>query len=529
MSTGKKQKKRKCRSPPPPPSLKPQLAQRLERLRSGQRDLWADDDDINSKSKQSRKKSNNQPIILLSDSEEEISPLPSQGRSQIIKSKKKISQNHDENVNKNPTCLICSIFSQLSSHNCCSEHLSILKNHSDHHVRTTNGQHLPEKVMIVPITDEIVQHYLDSQQIYQLRTQASPSRTTKKRSTVQSVSKATMTSDESVVSHPIIRIPRVIREPSQMDIEPLCSTIVVETAAITTSDVATSPSKTNHIENTTTSDIIPIPESSIETITIDDNSIDDQQDHIDIKSTNESGKLNPWDPIRDEIDDTLERVLNQVDSTENSTLEFTPTTARRTNTEVMAALLPKIPLKEGRFRQGKSIMNRTLSNAANEYRPSATVSFSPKPTSATPQSSSPPMLTNVENTSTPDQTSNILKNNRTTDVTSSQLLTLDETNQHDNIPITTVTRTDVDLPVVSATNIELEIDQSHEEQNVTSSTTNERTTTTTTPVRMSYRLNPDGTRVTISRPLLPTSRQSPLVTSLRRNSTDVTPIQPNTN
>ncbi|CAF4218834.1 unnamed protein product, partial [Rotaria magnacalcarata] len=96
-----------------------------------------------------------------------------------------------------------------------------------------------------------------------------------------------------------------------------------------------------------------------------------------------------------------------------------------------------------------------------------------------------------------------------------QLLTTDETNQRENISITTVTRTDADLPVVSATNIELEIDQSHEEQNVTSSTTNERTTTTT-PVRMSYRLNPDGTRVTISRPLLPTSRQSPLVTSLRR-------------
>ncbi|CAF2075561.1 unnamed protein product [Rotaria magnacalcarata] len=526
MSSGKKQKKRKYRSPPPPPPLKPQLAQRLERLRSGQRDLWADDEDINPKAKQSKTKNNNQPIILLSDSDEETSPLPSQGRSRITKSKNKLSQNHNDNVNKNPTCLICSIFAQLSSYNCCSEHLSILKSNSDHHLRTTNGQRLPEKVMIIPITDEIVQHYHDGQQIYQLRTQTSPSRTTKKRSAVQLVSKATMTSVESVMSHPIITVQRVIRESSQMDIEPLRSMILVETAATTTSDVATSPSKTNNIENTTTSDIIPIQESSIETITIDDNSIDDQQERRDIKPTNESGKLNPWDPIRDEINDALERVLNQVDSTENSTLEFTPTTARRTNTEVMAALLPKIPLKEGRFRQGKLIMNRTLSNAANEYRPSAIVSFSPKPTSATPQSSSPPMPTNVENTSRPDQTSNILENNRTTDVTSSQLLTTDETNQRENISITTVTRTDADLPVVSATNIELEIDQSHEEQNVTSSTTNERTTTT--PVRMSYRLNPDGTRVTISRPLLPTSRQSPLVTSLRRNSTDVTPIQLNT-
>ncbi|CAF4355463.1 unnamed protein product, partial [Rotaria magnacalcarata] len=62
MSSGKKQKKRKYRSPPPPPPLKPQLAQRLERLRSGQRDLWADDEDINPKAKQSKTKNNNQPI-----------------------------------------------------------------------------------------------------------------------------------------------------------------------------------------------------------------------------------------------------------------------------------------------------------------------------------------------------------------------------------------------------------------------------------------------------------------------------------
>lgn len=57
-----------------------------------------------------------------------------------------------------------------------------------------------------------------------------------------------------------------------------------------------------------------------------------------------------------------------------------------------------------------------------------------------------------------------------------------------------------------------EIEQSNEGQNVTSSTTNERAT----PVRMSYRMNPDGTRVSISRPLLPTSRQSPRLNSLRR-------------
>ncbi len=52
-------------------------------------------------------------------------------------------------------------------------------------------------------------------------------------------------------------------------------------------------------------------------------------------------------------------------------------------------------------------------------------------------------------------------------------------------------------------------------QPLISSATNEKTTTTTTPVRISYRMNPDGSRVSISRPPLPINHQSPL-TSLRR-------------
>ena len=38
----------------------------------------------------------------------------------------------------------------------------------------------------------------------------------------------------------------------------------------------------------------------------------------------------------------------------------------------------------------------------------------------------------------------------------------------------------------------------------------------TTPSRISFRLNPDGSRVSISRPPLPTNLQSPLSNSLRR-------------
>jgi len=103
--------------------------------------------------------------MVLSDSDEE-KPSSSKQRSQNIKSRKKLSQNHV----KNATCLICSILSQLSSYNCCSEHLSTLKNQQQ---ATTNSQCLPEKVMILPLTDEIVQRYLDPQQIHHLRTSTS--------------------------------------------------------------------------------------------------------------------------------------------------------------------------------------------------------------------------------------------------------------------------------------------------------------------------------------------------------------------
>jgi hypothetical protein len=92
------------------------------------------------------------------------------------KSRKKLSHNHNENTNKNATCLICSIHSQLSSYNCCSQHLSILKN-----PQPTAFQWLPEQVMIVPLTDEIVQRYLDPQQIHHLRTQTSTNRKSSER------------------------------------------------------------------------------------------------------------------------------------------------------------------------------------------------------------------------------------------------------------------------------------------------------------------------------------------------------------
>ncbi|CAF2651683.1 unnamed protein product [Rotaria sp. Silwood2] len=332
---------------------------------------------------------------------------------------------------------------------------------------------------------------------------------------------------------------------SHVNIEPLASTIVVASACsnssiiqpdvIATTVSTSSPiSVSNNIENTTTIDQNPLEKSPIEMIIIDDTPTDNQQEHETIKPTNNNNQqMNPWSPISDEIDAALEQVLIQIDASNNVPLEFTPTTARRTDTEIMAALLPKIPLKQGRFRSGKPIINRSTSNAANEYRPLSTAQSSPLPSSVINKNNSVPMTTNVTKKSSSSiscQTANDSENltDNRNDVATSRILTPDETNQHDNnISITTTIQTNEDLHSTSIINEnpnrEFEIDRTNEEQNVTSSTTNERT-----PARISFRMNPDGTRVSISRPALPTNRQSPFFSSLRRNSTDVTPIQPNT-
>jgi len=380
---------------------------------------------------------------------------------------KKTSHNHV----KNATCLICSIISQLSSFNCCPEHLSSLKNPST--------QWLPEQVMIVPITNEIVQRYLDPQQIHHLRTQTSTSPTTLIQ---KSSNKSTMIVDLSESQQPATKSP-------QKDMPPIASTIVIESARskvatvppdITTIASESSVSIIDNVENITTID------ADHPTITIDDT----QQEKTLKKPIND-----PWIPISDEIDAALEQALDQIDSPSSDTpLEFTPATARRTNTEYMAERLPKLQLKEGRFRRGRPIVNRTASNAANEYRPLAATQSSP-PTSSVITTSvrSPPTTTNVE------KESNVIDNHI------DSLLTQDETDQ---------------LPTTTRTNgLENENNRSNEIQDDTSSTTNERTT----PSRISYRMNPDGTRVSISKPPLPTNPQSPLI-NLRRTSTDVTPI-----
>lgn len=84
-------------------------------------------------------------------------------------------------------------------------------------------------------------------------------------------------------------------------------------------------------------------------------------------------------------------------------------------------------------------------------------------------------------------------------------------NCNDNIFTQDVT---INLPRITTQidDIETNLSRSNENSHVTSSTTNKKST----PSRVSFRLNPDGTRVSISRPALPTNHQSPLVKSLRR-------------
>lgn len=74
-------------------------------------------------------------------------------------------------TSKCPTCLICSILTTLTSYNCCSQHLSLLVNNKNPQKQTTNTEQWPpQQVMIVPMTDEFIQRYFNSQEIHRLHT-----------------------------------------------------------------------------------------------------------------------------------------------------------------------------------------------------------------------------------------------------------------------------------------------------------------------------------------------------------------------
>ncbi|CAF1288080.1 unnamed protein product [Adineta steineri] len=508
-SRTKPQKKRKRHSSSP--SHKSQIARRLEKLRAEKRDLWNDDDEDDD-DEQSKTKNKKKVCIVLSDSDEEQRPsssssssLTSQRQLRSSKSRKKTQRNHNEPV----TCLICSILSQLSSVNCCSAHISLLKNHTHHHRQKSSHSHqLSEQVMIIPMTDEIVQRYFDPQQNHHLRKETSTNNETSasNRSTRKALNKSTTTSNRSKIQQPT----KSATKSSQTKIRPIASSIVIgskrplsqinqsnesTTAVISSSSITVTKNIEKH----------QIQQSPIETIVIDESQNDNQEINTVMESTDNNKSINPWTSITDEIDTALERVLDQVEATVDSPLEFTPTTVRRTETEIMAARLPKIPLKEGRFRNGKPILNRSTSSAANEYRPLAATR-------------SLPLTSTIFNTNvrSPSTANNVEQETSHQNLNNSENTPID----HNNISTTAQADETVNTDANENSNTEIEINLS----NITSVTPKE----TITPSRLSFRLNPDGSRVGISRPPLPTNRQSPSISFLRRTSTDVTPIQPNT-
>lgn len=88
-----------------------------------------------------------------------------------------ISDNDVKPVPKCVTCLICSILSTLTPYNCCSKHLSQLIHNKNSHDHDSN-QWPPKQVMIVPITDEFVQRYINPQEFYQVKTSPQQIKTT---------------------------------------------------------------------------------------------------------------------------------------------------------------------------------------------------------------------------------------------------------------------------------------------------------------------------------------------------------------
>ena len=150
------------------PVLTSQIARRLEKLRNRHRDLWADDTDdepMQLRSSNSRRKG--KVSTVLSESEEE----------EVEARRSRHHQRREKSV-RHATCLICSVLSQLSSHNCCSKHLAALQE------RRAPPSALPDQVMIIPLTDELIQRYLNPEQIHQLR------RTSTSRRKVKSLKRA---------------------------------------------------------------------------------------------------------------------------------------------------------------------------------------------------------------------------------------------------------------------------------------------------------------------------------------------------
>ncbi|CAF2057311.1 unnamed protein product [Rotaria magnacalcarata] len=579
MSTGKKSsKKRKLETASPAATTtktKLHVNRRLERLRSGQHNLWQDDDDHDLEIYVKAKKpvTNNKTYIVLSDSDDEKTS------SKNDKKKKKSTRMNNENLisdndykptSKCVTCLICSILTTLTPYNCCTKHLSLLihKKHShgnDSKQPMKDNQWPPKQVMIVPITDDLIQRYVNPQEFYHIKASPSQNNTVQSTRSKRKLSKSSTTSessdaDLSQVNKLKSSTKSTSVEPEQLNPSPIIFESLLQNSGkfsqdktytvITSTSTSTSTSTTiSSFESPSLLDTCQLQQSSDQPITISDSQ----------PNTQKSQQNDPWIPTNDDTCSPIEKSLHRIEPSSQEQNEFTPVTARRTPTDVMASRLPKIKLKKGRFHRGKPIHDKNTSDTttASDGQSSIICQSSSTSTSIiiTNNRPAPSLETIIEDESLVIQsTYQVLEKSsqscqglsqRTetateglSDTIMSCLFAQDESTEHENIQTTTTTKTISNevLPSPSAIIIE---DYSHKNDinksadlSQSSQLTNDQTdfhgsilsTDTQQPsrsARRSIRMNPDGSRINISRSSLSTYHQSSL-TTLRHVSKDAT-------
>ena len=282
----------------------------------------------------------------------------------------------------------------------------------------------PQQVMILPMTDELIQRYLNPQEIYRRRTRTSLSpgqkKTTEPKRSVgikTASSKISFNSyfrdenhQKSQQIHPNHPIPNtrillnakhqigkfvctlknifhIDPRSTQMETEHISSSSSNVDSSLPDSQtnppdvtytVITSTSTTiNSFESPNTLDTCQLQQSSDQPIVIDDS----QSENIPSNTTNEKKQNDPWTPISDETYTAIETALEQVNQNSQEEMEFTPAIARRTPTELMASRLPKIQLKKGRYHRGKPVtdtnpLEKTTTTTITNQTPSTTTSQS---------------------------------------------------------------------------------------------------------------------------------------------------------
>ncbi|CAF5082369.1 unnamed protein product, partial [Rotaria sp. Silwood1] len=174
--------------------------------------------------------------------------------------------------------------------------------------------------MIVPITDDLIQRYINPQEFVHIKTSTStPSIHTKsvqsKRPIRKSSKNSRIASESSDADHSIINKTKSSTKSSHVQHEqPNCSSIIAEsvrppnsgkTSQDTTFTVITSTSTStsttiNSFESPNILDTCQIQQSSDPPIIICDSQPDTQQDNLLVSNTQKNQTNDPWTPISDE-------------------------------------------------------------------------------------------------------------------------------------------------------------------------------------------------------------------------------------